>query len=130
MNVFKCKQRIRHTLKRQSEYSIHSPFMFDLYTQTIKRNRNSPKLLTNLLKQEFGKENILEINSSYEDFLLQQEKTNPNSILIIKNPYQTNITYKELQKILTDPRFILSVDLFDFVLLFYNPKLSQQHYIL
>jgi hypothetical protein len=104
--------------------------MFDLYVRAIKKNRNSPKQLVSLLKQEFGKENILEINPSYQDFLLEQEKTNPSSILIVKNPYQNILTYKELDKILTDQRFILSVDLFDIVLLFYNPKLSPQHYIL
>ncbi len=130
MNVFKCNQRIKHAFKRQNEYSIHSPFMFDLYVRAIKKNRNSPKQLVSLLKQEFGKENILEINPSYQDFLLEQEKTNPSSILIVKNPYQNILTYKELDKILTDQRFILSVDLFDIVLLFYNPKLSPQHYIL
>jgi len=130
MNIFKHKHRIIHLFKRKNEYSIHSPYMFDLYNKIIKRNRNKPQKLILYLEKEFGKENIIIIAPSYIKFQEIQNEINDKSIICIENPYRNKKSYFEFSKIYNDPRTLVSVDLFFLGLISQHQDLSRQHYIL
>ncbi|MDD2190933.1 MAG: hypothetical protein PHO12_00100 [Bacteroidales bacterium] len=103
--------------------------MFDLYNKLIKKNRRNPNKLILSLEKEFGKENILSIPCSYIEFQNIQNQINNNTILCIGNPYQTQESYMEFHKIKTDPRTLVSIDLFYLGLVSQNKNLSPQHYI-
>lgn len=129
MNLFKHKHRLLHFLKKKNEYSIHSPYMFDLYNKLIKKNKRKPLKLILALEKEFGKENIIKIPCSYNAFQSIQDKINKNSIICIDNPYESIETNLEFHKITSDPRSHVSVDLFFLGLSYQNEDLSPQHYI-
>lgn len=130
MNIFTQKHKLLHKLKKKNEYSIHSPYMFDLYNRLIKKNRTSTAKIIHLMEEEFGKENVFLISSSYKEYQNIQTKLNDNSIIIIEKPYSNKISYLEFQKMISDPRRVVVVDLFTIGIIFQNPKLSTQEYIL
>lgn len=130
MSLFKQKQRIKYYFNKKDEYSIHSPFMFDLYIKMIKENRKNPQKLISKLKEEYGKENILRIPCQYTIFQEIQNQITQETILIIEDPYKNKSTYQDFLKIIHDPRAIVSIDFFKIALIFQNHKLSPQHYCL
>ncbi len=130
MNIFTQKHKLLHKLKKKNEYSIHSPYMFDLYNRLIKKNRTSTAKIIHLMEEEFGKENVFLISSSYKEYQNIQTKLNDNSIIIIEKPYSNKISYLEFQKMISDPRRVVVVDLFTIGIISQNPKLSTQEYIL
>lgn len=130
MNIFTQKHKLLHKLKKKNEYSIHSPYMFDLYNRLIKKNRTSTAKIIHLMEEEFGKENVFLISSSYKEYQNIQTKLNDNSIIIIEKPYSNKISYLEFQKMISDPRRVVVVDLFSIGIISQNPKLSTQEYIL
>lgn len=130
MNIFQLKQRLKHYFKKKDEYSIHSPFMFDLYNKTIKKYRNKPTKLILKLKEEYGIENILQITCEYNIYQEIQNQTTEDTIIIVKKPYKNKATCQEFQKIITDPRAIVSIDFFKIAIILQNHKLSPQYYCL
>lgn len=130
MNIFQLKQRLKHHFKKKDEYSIHSPFMFDLYNKTIKKHRNNPTKIILKLKEEYGQENIIQIPCEYNTYQEIQNQTTEETIIIVKKPYKNKDSYKEFKKIITDPRVVVSVDCFKIGLVLQNHKLSPQHYCL
>ena len=129
MNLFKHKHQILHFIKKKDEYSIHSPYMFDLYNKLIKKNRRKPLKLILALEKEYGKENILKIPCSYNSFQNIQDKINKHTIICIEKPYESKATNLEFHKITSDPRSHVSVDLFFLGLISQNENLSPKHYI-
>jgi len=130
MSFFKQKQRIKYYFNKKDEYSIHSPFMFDLYIKTIKENRKNPQKLIKKLEEEYGKDSIIQISCDYNVFQETHKQDTENKILIIENPYKNKDTYQDFKKIIHDPRTIVSIDFFKIALIFQNHKLSPQHYCL
>lgn len=128
MNIFSQKHKLLHNIKKKNEYSIHSPYMFDLYNRIIKKEKRNPIKLIHLFQKEFGKENIILISSSYDEFQAIQTVLIEKSIIIIDKPYQCKDSYNEFLKIISDPRRIVIIDLFKIVIIFQNSKLSPQKY--
>lgn len=102
--------------------------MFDLYNKFIKKHKRHPNKIIHLLQEEFGKENIILISSSYDEYKSIQTLVKDNSIIIIDKPYQSKNSYLEFLKIISDPRRIVSIDLFKIGIIFQNTKLSPQAY--
>ena len=102
--------------------------MFDLYNRIIKKYKRNPLKLIHLFQEEFGKENIIIISSSYDEFQTIQTIVKDSSIIIIEKPYQSKDSYNEFLKIISDPRRIVSIDLFKIGIIFQNSKLSPQEY--
>ncbi|MBP1644699.1 MAG: hypothetical protein H6Q16_274 [Bacteroidetes bacterium] len=128
MNIFTQKNKLLHNFKKKNEYSIHSPYMFDLYNRIIKKHKRNPLKLIHLFQEEFGKEDIIIISSSYDEFKTIQTIVKDSSIIIIDKPYQSKYSYNEFLKIISDPRRIVSIDLFKIGIIFQNSKLSPQEY--
>ncbi len=128
MNIFSQKNKLIHNIKKKNEYYIHSPYMFDLYNRIIKKYKRNPLKLIHLFQEEFGKENIIIISSSYDEFQTIQTIVKDSSIIIIEKPYQSKDSYNEFLKIISDPRRIVSIDLFKIGIIFQNSKLSPQEY--
>lgn len=129
MSIFKQKHRILHYIKKKNEYSIHSPYMFDIYNKLIKKNKNNPSKLLNIFEKELGIGNIIKISCSYIEFQKIQDIISGNIVIYIEEPYKDKNSYEEFKKILNDPRTIVSIDLFNISLISRNTKLSHQHYI-
>lgn len=128
MNFFSQKHRLLHSIKKKNEFSIHSPYMFDLYNRLIKKHKRNPIRLIHLFQEEFGEENIIMISSSYDEFQALQTIVKDSSIIIIEKPYKSKDSYNEFLKIISDPRRIVSIDLFKIGIIFQNSKLSPQEY--
>ncbi|MBP1629835.1 MAG: hypothetical protein H6Q15_728 [Bacteroidetes bacterium] len=130
MNIFRLKDRINYFIKAKNEHSIHSPFMFELYCKTIKKNRRNPNQIINKLIEEFGEENILHINPSSKELENLSSKINHKSIIIIKEPHCSQSSLEEYRKIILQPKLIVNVDLYNIGISFCNTKLKRQNYTL
>ena len=128
MNIFSQKHRLLHSIKKKNEFSIHSPYMFDLYNRLIKKHKRNPIRLIHLFQEEFGEKNIILISSSYDEFQAIQTVLIETSIIIIDKPYQCKESYNEFLKIISDPRRIVIIDLLKIGIIFQNSKLSPQEY--
>ncbi|MDD2530054.1 MAG: hypothetical protein PHN41_02380 [Bacteroidales bacterium] len=102
--------------------------MFDLHNRLIKKYKRNPYRLISSLQEEFGKDNIYIIKSSYNEFIAIQSQVKDVSVIIIENPYFDNESYNEFIKIISDPRRIVSIDLYKIGIILQNTKLSPQEY--
>ncbi|HOY32511.1 MAG TPA: class I SAM-dependent methyltransferase [Bacteroidales bacterium] len=48
--VFRIREFLRYKFRAQSEYKIHSPFVYEFYTQVIRSNQRLPKTLSDIEK--------------------------------------------------------------------------------
>lgn len=130
MNIFKHKQRLLYLIKKKNEYSIHSPFMFNFYIDLIKKNQNKISRLLFLIENKIGRQNLIKIKCTYSEYQKIQSQINDSTFICIINQYNEKASLIEFNKIINDPRTIVSVDLFHIALISQNTKLSHQHYIL
>ncbi|MDD4829144.1 MAG: hypothetical protein WCS10_04110 [Bacteroidales bacterium] len=104
--------------------------MFNFYINLIKKNQNKISRLLFLIENKFGKQNLIKISCSYFEYQKIQPQINDCTIICIINQYNEKESLLEFDKIINDPRTIVSVDLFHIALISQNTKLSHQHYIL
>lgn len=126
MNLFEIKHWFIHILKAKNEYSIHSPFMFELYNSCIKnKSKHIEKLIISLGKH-YSKDNINIVNNIEEiiEILPQCE----DKILIYPSQYKNKSRKTEFKEIINSPNTRVIVDLFSLALIINNPKLKKQYY--
>ncbi|MDR0972141.1 MAG: hypothetical protein LBM25_07145 [Bacteroidales bacterium] len=131
MNFFYIREKLLHKIRRKNAHHIHSPFIFDLYNQIIKPQRNNPKKLKEGFENFFSEKGITYINCTYNEFIIEKEKNkDEEKIICIKEPYKSKENNKELKKILENSLSFVSIDLFYFVFIIKDKRLSAQKYIL
>ncbi|CAM4313637.1 hypothetical protein EWU23_00850 [Cytophagaceae bacterium 50C-KIRBA] len=141
-------QKIFFLLQAQTSHGLHSPSVFNLYSEVINpilQKRISKKIKTDELIQGISQYYAQEIDSG-EVFPLVIPRLSPeiyqqidqdllpkaqfNSILFILNPYETTLSQDIWDTLVDDPRVIHSIDLFDMGILRFNPLASKQHFML
>lgn len=108
MNIFYHRERIKHFLKRKNEYSLHSPFMFNLYLKEIKpikHHRKRAFSIAQKIQQGCGKENTI----------------------LIERPYLSPESKAKMEKQVEKAKAV-AIDLFHVVIIIHNNKLSSQIY--
>lgn len=132
INFFKLYHWIKHALKAKNQYSIHSPYMFELYNSCIKNNVSKIQRLIFKLENRFNRGNIIYIENIKDYNLLFNELNtqSDNRICIFYDQYKNKSRFDTFNQIKDHPNTRVSVDLFNLSLFINNPILKKQNYIL
>jgi len=123
-------------LKARNAHGLHSPFVYELYTQIINpclhQSGELSALLTNELSNYKGKSveknkfnvqifditqfDIENLNVNFEDVLLIENIRKPNNLA-------------RWNQLIENEKIIFSIELYEMGLLFFNPIAPKQHFI-
>ena len=117
--------RLEHMLRAKTQFSLHSPFVYELYTEVLtSRAEGAPKgrfeEVVWRLERHYGVaavwgEGVAEINCPDVSFL------------VVDHPHSDEGRWKEL---VDSPHWQVTLDLFTVGIAVANPRLSKQHFLL
>jgi hypothetical protein len=123
-------------LKAKNAHGLHSPFVYELYTQIINPCLHQTGELSDLLVNELtnfkgksvekNKFNVQMIDMS--QFELENLTMNFDDILLVKN-IRNPINLARWRQLIQNKTIIFSIELFEIGLLFFNPIAPKQHFI-
>ena len=143
--------RLYYWLHAQTQYNIHSPFLFEMYRDVLfARLDDATRRQHNLPRGDRFHEIIYKCCDHYHLAVSHQPQTvnhplsaqlsappHPGldsdsrlSILVIDHPHATPVTEQHWEQLKSDPNYQVSVDLYDVALLIHNPHLHPQHFLL
>lgn len=117
--------RLQHFLHAKTQYNLHSPFVYGLYTEVLfSRAEGAPhrrfEAVVWRLEQCYNiqaKRGIGEASLYCAD----------GDFLVVDHPHRSEARW---QRIVADARWQVTIDLFDVGISIANPHLSKQHFIL
>lgn len=128
--------RFLFNLKARNAHGLHSPFVYELYTQIINPCLHQTRELSTLLKNELSnyqgkslenfKFNVQIIDISQFD--TENLNMNFEDVLLIKN-IREPIHLAQWNHLIEKEKIIFSIELFELGLLFFNPIAPKQHFI-
>ena len=148
--------RLHYWLHAQTQYNIHSPFLFDMYREVlfarltpeerrrhaIPRHDRYRELLykcCNHYHLEVAPDSqpapvlltsTLLTPTQFSTLNNCQPDTGQFSILLLSRPHATPVAEQQWESLKADPTYQVSLDLYDVALLIRNPRLSPQHLLL
>src|SRR5690554_3318288 len=108
MNIYKIRAWIRHRIKAKNAYSIHSPYMFELYNSIIKNKSYSRSRLIKSFEARFGKEGIIYIDRDNFEGFSELE----NKIYIYIDQYKDESSHRYFEYLISLAEDRVSIDLF------------------
>ena len=123
-------------LKARNAHGLHSPFVYELYTQIINpclhQSGELSALLTNELSNYQGKsveKNKFNVQIfDITQFDIENINVNFEDILLIKNIRKPN-NLARWNQLIENEKIIFSIELYEMGLLFFNPIAPKQHFI-
>jgi hypothetical protein len=129
-------KRLLFNLKAKNAHGLHSPFVYELYTQVINpclhQTGELSVLLSNELSNYKGKSlenykfNVQIIDISQFD--TENLTKNFEDVLLIKN-IREPINLARWRQLIENEKIKISIELFELGLLFFNPIAPKQHFI-
>lgn len=123
-------------LKAKNAHGLHSPFVYELYTQVINPCLHQSGELSDLLKNKLSnyqsnsveniKFNVQIIDINHFDYKILD--INFEVVLIIQNLRKPN-NLPRWNQLIKNEQIIFSIELFDLGILFFNPIAPKQHFI-
>ncbi len=123
-------------LKARNAHGLHSPFVYELYTQIINpclhQSGELSALLTNELSNYKGKSveknkfnvQIFDINQ----FDTENLNMNFEDVLLIENIRKPN-NLARWNQLIENEKIVFSIELYEMGLLFFNPIAPKQHFV-
>jgi len=123
-------------LKARNAHGLHSPFVYELYTQIINpclhQSGELSALLTNELSNYKGKSveknkfnvQIFDINQ----FDTENLNVNFEDVLLIENIRKPN-NLARWNHLIENEKIVFSIELYEMGLLFFNPIAPKQHFV-
>lgn len=131
---------IQHWLRARNQYSIQSPFVFELYTRVITPRLDRATLRQlNISRRDYYSQlryklvdyyRLSLISNPHEEYAEQWAMPDGSRILMIRAPHKDAESEKTWSQYCDADSITLSIDLFVAGLLFTSPKLSKQHMLL
>ena len=123
-------------LKARNAHGLHSPFVYELYTQIINpclhQSGELSALLTNELSNYQGKsveKNKFNVQIfDITQFDIENINVNFEDILLIKNIRKPD-NLARWNQLIENEKIIFSIELFEMGLLFFNPIAPKQHFV-
>lgn len=119
--------RISHFLRAKTQYNLHSPFVYRLYTEVLfshcrGRGRSAADVVWRL-EEYYG----LPHSADTLPTTHYQLHTIDGLFLVVDHPHRDEGRWKEL---VDSPEWQVTLDLFTVGVAVANPRLSKQHFIL
>jgi len=123
-------------LKAKNAHGLHSPFVYELYTQIINPCLHQTEELSDLLVNELTNFNGKSVEKNKFNvqmidmcqFELENLTMNFDDILLVKN-IRNPINLARWRQLIQNKTIIFSIELFEIGLLFFNPIAPKQHFI-
>ena len=142
--------RLYYWLHAQTQYSIHSPFLFDMYREVLfARLTPEERRRHGIPRHDRYRELIYKCCNHYHMEVASPQPgahggtlllthlnintlthSNTLSILLLSRPHATPAAEQQWEKLKADPDYQVSIDLYDVALLIRNPHLHRQHFLL
>ena len=128
--------RFFFNLRARNAHGLHSPFVYELYTQIINPCLHQSGELSSLLNNELsnyqGKSveknkfnvQILDINQ----FDTENFNVNFEDVLLIENIRKPN-NLARWNQLIENEKIVFSIELYEIGLLFFNPIAPKQHFV-
>ena len=133
--------RLTYWITAKTKYNIQSPYLFELYERVI-----APRLSDNVLKEQdiergdVYRQLVYKLCDYYKAVPVELETAMHGSrmlrfldgsgVCVVESPHRGKCREEMWETECRRKTITLSVDLFDVGLLFANPKLSKQHFVL
>ena len=119
--------RLSHLLRAKTQFSLHSPFVYRLYTEVLcsrcpGHGRSAADVLWRL-EEYYGLPHSADTLPSTH----YQLHTIDGLFLVVDHPHRDEGRWKE---VMDDKRWQVTLDLFTVGVAVANPRLSKQHFIL
>jgi hypothetical protein len=128
--------RFLFNLRARNAHGLHSPFVYELYTQIINPCLRQTGELSTLLVRELSNyqgKSLENIKFNVQIFDLTQfdtENLNVNfeDVLLIKNIRKPN-NLARWNQLIENEKIVFSIELYEMGLLFFNPIAPKQHFV-
>ena len=117
--------RLQHFLRAKTQFNLHSPFVYGLYTEVLfSRAEGAPHGRFAEVVWRLERRYSVHADRSSDTTTLD---TTDGRFLVVDHPHRNE---ERWQSIITDPQWQATIDLFSVGIAVANPHLSKQHFIL
>lgn len=135
--------RLEYWIKAQTQYRVHSPFVFDMYRKVL--FARLPHSIAQRLATEHGdqcrryREMVYKLQDHYhlrtvcydmDEAVLEGDPNTFGTLKVVSRPHGSRLRELRWQAQCGNTKYNVSIDLFDVGLLLSHPKLAKQHFLL
>jgi len=128
--------RFFFNIKAKNAHGLHSPFVYELYTQVINPCLHQTGELSALLKNELSNYQVKSLENvkfnvqiiDLSQFDTENLNMNFEDVLFIEN-IRNPIHLARWRQLIKNAKIIFSIELFELGILFFNPIAPKQHFI-